>query len=137
MKRIIIFLTMLSTLTFAMGYMNKGAVKGIDVVVSSHKTLSEGNNDVSVKLMKDGKAITNAMVKVKFFMPEMPGMPYMETKSVASLVGDQYKSSVNFSMGGTWQYHILFKIDGKKHRFKGSVNLGQSMSGMDHSHHNH
>lgn len=64
------------------------------------------------------------IAKIKFFMPKMPGMPYMEFEDKAKLVGDKYKLDVNFSMGGTWQYQLKVKTsDGKIHKIRGSVNL--------------
>ncbi len=94
------------------------------VKINSVKSLIVGNNKIEVVLQKDGKVITDAKVKVKFFMPEMPGMPYMEYKEKLKLDGDKYKGNVNFSMSGTWQYHLKFKTaDGQKHRVRGSVNL--------------
>ncbi len=141
MKKLIALVLMFASLAFAGGFYNQGTTKGYMVELSSSKTLVEGNNALMIKIMKDGKAVTNAMVKVKFFMPEMPGMPYMEYKADGKKMGDMYKAMVNFGMGGTWQYHLLFKVDGKKYKYRGSVNLGQSMdaSMMKHDsmmHHN-
>ena len=92
--------------------------------ISSNKALVTGNNNIEVTLYKDKKQVTDAKVKVKFFMPEMPGMPYMEYKEKLKLNGDTYKGVVNFSMNGTWQYHLKFKTaDGEVHKVRGSVNL--------------
>ncbi len=99
-------------------------VKGIDVSLKSEKSLIVGNNVFIVTLSKDGKPITNAKVKAKIFMPEMPGMPYMEIKQKAQLKNGKYYMNINFSMSGTWQYKIYFKTnDGKKYKISGSVNL--------------
>ena len=68
--------------------------------------------------------INNAKVKIKFFMPEMPGMPYMEQIGKAKLIDGVYKTFINFPMGGTWQYHLKFKTqDGKIHTIRSSINL--------------
>ena len=102
----------------------EGEKNGYDVKLTSTKSLIVGNNDFFVELSKDGDAVTNAKVKIKVFMPEMPGMPYMEYKAKAKLIDGKYKMMVNFSMGGTWQYHLKFKSkDGKVHTVRGSVNL--------------
>lgn len=130
MKRVLVSMLMLASLMFAGGFYDKGNVKGIDVEIVSDKTLVEGNNDIEIKLSKNGKAITDAKVRAKFFMPEMPGMPYMDYIGDGKLQGNAYKTMINFSMGGTWQYHIMFKHEGKKYRYRGSVNLGQSSGGM-------
>ncbi len=128
MKRLVALLLISASIMFAGGFYDQGVIKGVEVEVSSDKTLIEGNNDLVIKLTKNGKAITNAKVKAKFFMPQMPGMPYMEFIGIGKLDGDKYITMVNFGMAGTWQYQILFKIQGKKYRYKGSVNLGQSSS---------
>lgn len=102
----------------------QGEKNGYEVSLTSEKTLIVGENDFFIELSKDGDAITDAKVKIKVFMPEMPGMPYMEYKDKAKLVDGVYKVMLNFPMGGTWQYHLKFKTkDGKIHTVRGSVNL--------------
>jgi hypothetical protein len=99
-------------------------VDGYSVKLTSKKPLVVGNNDIEIQLLKDGEVDKEAKVKIKFFMPEMPGMPYMEYKEKLKLEGDVYKGVVNFSMGGTWQYHLKFKkADGSIHKIRGSINL--------------
>ena len=101
-----------------------GQKDGFDVKIKSEKSLVVGNNTFFVELLKDNKAVTSAKVKLKFFMPEMPGMPYMEYEDEATLVDGKYKVSVNISMGGTWQYQLKFKSsDEVVHTVKGSVNF--------------
>ena len=101
-----------------------GQKDGFDVKLSSTKALIVGTNEFVVELFKDSKVINTAKVKVKFFMPEMPGMPYMESEENAVLVDDKYKMNINIPMGGTWQYQLKFKTDdGVVHIVKGSVNL--------------
>ena len=102
----------------------KGQKDGFDVRLTSQKALVVGKNDFVIELSKDSKVVDNAKVKIKFFMPEMPGMPYMETEENAVLVDGKYKVSVNISMGGTWQYQLKFKAsDEVVHTVKGSVNF--------------
>ena len=101
-----------------------GQKDGYDVILKSSKALVVGSNELLVELAKDSKVIENAKVKVKFFMPEMPGMPYMESEENAVLVDGKYKMSINVPMSGTWQYQLKFKTDdGLVHTVKGSVNL--------------
>ena len=102
----------------------KGQKDGFDVRLTSQKALVVGKNDFIIELSKDSKVVDNAKVKIKFFMPEMPGMPYMETEENAVLIDGKYKVSVNISMGGTWQYQLKFKAsDEVVHTVKGSVNF--------------
>lgn len=104
--------------------LQEGSKNGFEVKLSSKKSLVVGNNELSVELFKDGEVVTTAKVKLKFFMPEMPGMPYMEDEQKAKLKGNKYIIDSNFSMSGTWQYHLKFKDDkGKVHKIRGSVNI--------------
>ena len=97
---------------------------GYDVLLTSQKPLVVGNNAITVTLSKANKPVDDVKVKIKFFMPEMPGMPYMEYKTKLKKEKAQYKGMVNFSMGGTWQYQLKFKDNaGKVHTIRGSVNL--------------
>ncbi len=101
-----------------------GSKNGFDINMQTQKSLVVGNNTFYVTLSKNGEAVTDAKVKAKFFMPEMPGMPYMEYVGKAKLVDGKYKMNINLSMSGTWQYHLMFKTaDGKVHKIRSSVNL--------------
>ncbi len=124
------FAKLISALALVFTFLNAEIVSqtgekgGYEINLSSEKSLVVGDNVLFVKLSKDGQAVTKPKVRIKFFMPEMPGMPYMEYKSKGELVGDKYKLSGNFSMGGTWQYQLQFKTeDGKVHTLRGSVNI--------------
>jgi hypothetical protein len=101
-----------------------GQKDGYDVKLTTEKSLIVGTNDFFIELSKDGSIINDAKVKFKIFMPEMPGMPYMEFEDKATLVDGKYKVNINFSMAGTWQYHLKFKTkDDVVHIVRGSVNL--------------
>lgn len=101
-----------------------GEMDGYNVNLYTKSTPISGNNEFFVKLSKDGTAIKDAKMKIKVFMPEMPGMPYMDYKAKAKLIDGEYKMMINFSMGGTWQYHLKFKTSDKKvHTVRGSVNI--------------
>ena len=83
-----------------------GEMDGYAVKLYTKTTPISGNNDFYVKLSQNGTAVENAKMKVRVFMPEMPGMPFMEYKAKAKLVNGEYKMMINFSMSGTWQYHL-------------------------------
>jgi len=94
------------------------------VTFSSSKPLSAGKNPMSVMIMRKGKPVNDARVKIKFFMGEEKDMGYMEYKVDAKSNGDMYKCNVDISMGGTWQYHLKFKTkDGRIQKVKGRINL--------------
>ena len=97
---------------------------GFMITLSSEKPLVVGDNTIFVTLQKSEKKVSDAKVKIKFFMPEMPGMPYMEYKEKLKRKGDHFTGSVNLGMGGTWQYQLKFK-DAQEvvHKVRGSVNL--------------
>lgn len=98
-------------------------VDAYTVVISSKKSIIVGTNKLQIFISHNKKPV-DAKVKVKFFMPEMPGMPYMESKAKGKTTNGAYNTKVNLSMGGTWQYQLKFKTTDKKiHKIKGSVNL--------------
>ena len=93
--------------------------------MSSEKPLVVGNNTLVLNIKKGGVLSSGDEVTVKVFMPAMPGMPAMESRSSAKYIEDgNYEITVNFSMSGTWQIHIIVtpKV-GKKYRLKSSVNI--------------
>lgn len=140
MKKAIFSLIGSFSLLFAGGFMQMGMVGENHIMLSSDKELSEGANSILVEIQKGGHggdAVTDAEVKVKFFMPEMPGMPYMESKTICKPKDEGYLCNVNFGMGGTWQYQVFVKeANGTEYKYKSSINLGgASMGGMEH--HNH
>lgn len=121
---------LVSIITLLVGLLNaepidlNGEKDGYKVSLKSEKSLVVGDNIFFVTLSKDNVSVTDAKVKAKFFMPEMPGMPYMEYEGKGQLVDGKYKLLINFSMNGTWQYHLLFKTkDGEVHKIRSSVNL--------------
>jgi hypothetical protein len=119
-----------AVLLITVGFLNAQALEqneqkdGYDLKISSQKSLIVGTNDLNIELSKDGTAITDVKVKFKVFMPEMPGMSYMEYEDKAVLENGIYKVNINFSMSGTWQYQLKFKTkDDVVHTVKGSINL--------------
>ena len=93
------------------------------VTLISEKPLAVGNN--TLRFVFYDERFKDADVKVKIFMPAMPGMPAMQEESEAKLTGNKtYESKVNFSMRGTWQVHIFITPkEGKKVRVKTSLNI--------------
>ena len=122
--KIAILLCMLVGIVNADPLLQEGNKNGYDIAISSEKSLVVGENDIFVMVSQDGETLKNIKVKAKFFMPEMPGMPYMEYEGKGKLEGDKFKLLINFSMGGTWQYQLKFKTEDKKvHKIRGSVNI--------------
>ena len=99
-------------------------VDGYNLELTSKRDLSAGSNEFFVKITKDGKEVNDAKIKAKFFMPEMPGMPYMEHEGEGKFENGIYSFIINFCMDGTWQYNIRFKTaDDKVHSVKSSVSF--------------
>jgi len=102
---------------------HKKNIDNYTVVVSSLKSLIVGTNEFQIFISLNKKPV-DAKVKVKFFMPQMPGMPYMESIDKGKTTNGNFNAKINLSMGGTWQYQLKFKTADKKvHKIKGSVNL--------------
>jgi N-methylhydantoinase B/oxoprolinase/acetone carboxylase alpha subunit len=97
------------------GYETQKTTGGLTITLSAgSNTLVKGNNDLSVKVTdKEGKAVTDAKVKVRFFMPAMPGMAPMSSKTEAILKGDVYRFIANPAMEGTWKTEITVLRPGK------------------------
>ena len=129
------FLTIASILTIGLfftacggssdkqGFSKSGKAGSLAVTYSSSKPLVVGDNTIDVKIMNHGKALTGAKVDFKIFMPEMPGMPYMEEVKTLKENGGSYSGNINLSMSGTWQVKIFVEKDGKKYKHSSSVIL--------------
>lgn len=96
--------------------------RSANVLLTSEKPLTTGNNDINIVI---DEKYADATINLKVFMPAMPGMPYMETTADAKNLGNgKYEANVNLSMGGTWQVHIFITPKtGKKIRVKTSLNI--------------
>lgn len=81
-----------------------------------------GDNNIRVKI-KDaaGKYVTDAKVKIEYFMPPMPGMPASNYKADAGLKGDEYNAVMNLSMSGSWNIAVKITRAGKTSTVKFSV----------------
>ncbi len=73
-----------------------------------------GPNNMEVAVTDaSGKNVTDAKVMVNYSMPPMTGMPAMNYKTEAALKGSTYKTTVNYSMSGSWNNEIRITRDGK------------------------
>ena len=83
-----------------------------------------GNNVMDV-LIKDaaGKAVTDAAVSVAYSMPPMHGMAPMNYKGNAELQGEAYRSTLNFSMSGSWNVEVRAVRAGKTTPVKFNVDV--------------
>ncbi|PKN16990.1 MAG: hypothetical protein CVU71_18100 [Deltaproteobacteria bacterium HGW-Deltaproteobacteria-6] len=83
-----------------------------------------GNNNVAV-VIKDGagKDVTDAAVVIDYGMPAMPGMPAMNYKTDATLKGNRYVATLNFSMSGPWSVAVKITRGGKTQSVKLNVDV--------------
>ena len=83
-----------------------------------------GINKMTVAI-KDaaGKAVTDATVAIDYGMPAMPGMGAMNYKTNASVKGDNYLATIDFSMSGPSFINIKITRGGKTQTVKLNVDV--------------
>ena len=97
-------------------FLEKKAIDGYDVTfhIIKAKLGKEmgGSHDVMIKIEKDGKAITNAIMNTKVIHPNNKSESKMTMK-----MGDWYMAGYDLGHDGRHQIMILFKTaDGAKHK---------------------
>ena len=124
-KTVLVAMVAAAITLHAAAFQKEVKYRSMKVVMLSDKPLTVGTNHLKLEVLKSGKPLQNAKVALKIFMPAMPGMPYMQSKTVAKPTGDgTYEATFNAAMGGTWQVHIFITTPaGKKYRLKTSLNL--------------
>ena len=108
---------------YAKGYEVQKKAGEYDVLVTIDRNPPiAGDNAVSV-LVKDaaGKIVTDALVKVEYTMPAMPGMPAMNYKTDAVLKGNEYKAVMGLSMSGSWNIAVKITKAGKTASMKFTI----------------
>jgi pectin methylesterase-like acyl-CoA thioesterase len=122
-----IFLALLLgvSLAHAAAFSKDAKSRSITAHITAEQPLTTGANTLVVTLKKNAKAISDAKVTLKAFMPAMPGMPAMSSKVEAKNLGDgKYQATLNLAMSGTWQLHIyIIPKTGKKSRIKTTLNF--------------
>mgnify|MGYP000052599246 CR=1 FL=1 len=69
------------------------------------------------------EAVTDAAVSVAYSMPPMHGMAPMNYKGNADLQGETYRSTLNFSMSGSWNVEVRAVRAGKTTQVKFNVDV--------------
>jgi hypothetical protein len=97
------------------GYETQKASGGLTIVLSTRSyPLATGDNALNVKVTDaSGKAVTDAKVSIRFFMPPMPGMAPMSSTVQAQPAGDAYPFTANVAMAGTWKAEVSVARPGK------------------------
>ena len=96
------------------GYQAEKKVDNHTLLFSLASKPHVGDNKATVMIMDaSGNHINNAAVTIDYGMPAMPGMPAMNYSAQAQPAGNEYKTTINLSMSGSWNVVIKAIIDGK------------------------
>ena len=128
MKKFVLFLFLVFGIsvfscTSKEGFKKELSEGDIKVIIVSDQPPHVGINKWKIKVIENGKKVTDADIKINGYMPPMPGMPEMSFNYPVKKVGDYYQSDVNLSMGGTWQITITIKRNDKIQKLKFGFNL--------------
>ena len=102
-------------LVCAKGYESEKTVDGLKVRLSVDRyPLVKSDNTLQVKVVDAaGAPMTNAKIKVRYFMPPMPGMAPMDFEAEAMLKGGVYVITANIPMEGGWKVEVTVVRPGK------------------------
>ena len=123
--KILLALTISVTLIQAAAFSKDAKYRTTKVHITAEKPVTAGSNTLKFQITKDGKPLSDSKVSLKAFMPAMPGMPAMQSKTEAKSLGNGiYEGTLNMAMSGTWQLHIFITPKtGKKSRVKTTINF--------------
>ena len=105
---IAVALTVLSGWGWSKGYESQKSAGGNTVILKAEKyPLIKGDNTIAIEVSdKAKKAVANAGVKVRYFMPPMPGMAPMEFAVQPAKKGDAHVFTANIPMEGVWKVEV-------------------------------
>ncbi len=97
------------------GYEVQKSAGDLTVVLKADRyPLVKADNTLSVKVTEPaGKAVTDAKVDVRYYMPPMTGMAPMEFSAPAALKGSAYSLTANTPMEGGWKVEATVARPGK------------------------
>ncbi len=120
MKKLLVVLSVVLSLGLAAacskGYVSQKSVAGTIVTLKADRyPLVKGDNTVSLQIVDpSGKAVTDAKVDVRFYMPPMPGMAPMDSSTQAMVHNDMYMATLNAPMEGGWKAEVTVTQPGKQ-----------------------
>ena len=90
------------------GYETKKTAGDLTVTLSAGSyPLVKGDNTLTIKVAdSSGKAVTDARVDARYYMPAMPGMAPMEFTTQAMPSGSAYAFKANIPMEGGWRVDV-------------------------------
>ncbi|KUG22322.1 hypothetical protein ASZ90_007861 [hydrocarbon metagenome] len=121
----LMILLLAAGLVYAKDYtvMKKAGSYTVEVKLDKNPPVTGTNKmDIAIKDAA-GKNVTNASVVVEYGMPAMPGMGAMNYKTNATLKGNSYFTTINFSMSGAWYVNIKINRGGKTQTVKLNVDI--------------
>jgi len=97
------------------GYESQKSVGDLGITLKIDRyPLVKGDNALSVLVAdQSGKAVTDATVNVRYYMPPMPGMAPMEFNTQAAPRGSGYSFAANIPMEGGWKADVTVMQPGK------------------------
>lgn len=97
------------------GYESQKNTGGLNITLKTgNYPLVKGDNEMTVKVTDAaGKAVTDAKVDVRFYMPPMPGMAQMDSTTQAMPHGEKHMVTVNAPMEGGWKTDVTVARPGK------------------------
>ncbi len=125
LSKILLALLLGASLLQAAAFTKDAKYRTTKIHITSEKPVTTGSNTFVFTIKKDGKLIKDSVVSLKAFMPAMPGMPAMESKTTTKSLGNGvYEGTLNMAMSGTWQLYIyIAPKTGKKSRVKTTINF--------------
>ncbi len=113
---VIILAAFLSGWIWSKGYESQKNSAGLNITLTADRyPLVKGDNKLSLKVKdSSGRAVTDAKVDIRFFMPPMPGMPPMEDRIQPQQKGNEYAFTVNVAMEGGWKIEATVTQPGKE-----------------------
>ncbi len=111
---VVFFVTMV-LLGCTKGYESQKTADDLTVKLTvARYPLVKGDNTLTVKVTDTaGKAVTDAKVDVRYYMPPMTGMAPMDFSGQAVFKGDAYAVSANVPMEGGWKVEVSVARPGK------------------------
>jgi nitrogen fixation protein FixH len=104
----VLALTVLSGWGWSKGYESQKSAGNNTVTLRAEKyPLIKGDNSISVEITDQAKKpVANAGVKVRYYMPPMPGMAPMAYDVQPVKKGDAHIFSANIPMEGVWKLEV-------------------------------
>jgi len=112
---LVLFAFVLGGWSLSRGYESQKKVSGLNITLTADRyPLVKGDNNLSLEVAEaSGKALSDAKVEVRFFMPPMPGMASMEELIQPRQKGKEYSFTVNVAMEGGWKIEAMITQPGK------------------------